>query len=355
MSVENKDIRDEEPQIAVVTGASVDHRDLKLATIRIDGGTQPRAAIDDELVDDYTEALGRGIKFPPVDVFFDGETYWFADGFHRCRSYEKLKKQKVPATIHQGTQADAQWFSYGVNATHGQRRTNADVGHAVKAALKHPKARGMSDRAVAEHCGVSHETVRKYRAGAAASCQFLTRAVREGRDGKMYQPTRPRVKAVTCSSPGAPPESSCEASEDEGANHKATDTVAEARPGERTASGTTVVVARRVPMGTAGNWPTTVEVFMADPAQAAADLNAVLGQPFLVAVCRELQLLWAAGSDESSPAPSSAEHRRRATPETKEHDGNRPGLIIANGSPSSSVSTASTPCADHGRGVSKDQ
>jgi len=55
--------------------------------IRLDGDTQPRAKIDQAVCDDYGERMKAGEKFPAIDVFFDGEDYWLADGFHRVRAY----------------------------------------------------------------------------------------------------------------------------------------------------------------------------------------------------------------------------------------------------------------------------
>ncbi len=45
----------------------------------------------------------------------------------------------------------------------GLRRTNDDKQRAVKAALAHPKAAGMSDGSIARHVGVHHDTVREWR------------------------------------------------------------------------------------------------------------------------------------------------------------------------------------------------
>lgn len=85
---------------------------LPLAAIRTDGGTQPRAEISDEIVDEYTEALE---DLPPVTVFYDGTTYWLADGFHRFRAHEKAGRPKIAADVKQGTLRDAVLFSVGAN------------------------------------------------------------------------------------------------------------------------------------------------------------------------------------------------------------------------------------------------
>lgn len=136
---------------------------LELSKIRIDGGTQPRAQLDFFIVDDYADAMATGAQFPPVEVVYDGSNYWLVDGFHRLNAARQLGLADIAATVTPGTLQDAQWQSYGVNQTHGLRRTNDDKRRAVEAALKHPKAQQLSDNQIASHCGVSQPFVSKLR------------------------------------------------------------------------------------------------------------------------------------------------------------------------------------------------
>lgn len=117
---------------------------------------------------------------PPLQVMFDGVSYWLWDGFHRRWAADRAGLEKLPCIVTDGTQQDAQWASYGANATHGMRRTNADKAKAVKAALRHPTASKMSDDKIAEHVGVHRNTILKYREElTSTNC-----ASREGRDGR---------------------------------------------------------------------------------------------------------------------------------------------------------------------------
>ena len=137
---------------------------LALATIRLDGGTQPRAALRVDVIDEYTELMKAGVDLPPVTVFFDGTDYWLADGFHRVSAARRaFPNQPLECEVRQGTLADAQWYSYGVNTTHGLRRTNEDKERVVKAALAHRNAEKLSNYQIAVHCGVHEKTVRNYR------------------------------------------------------------------------------------------------------------------------------------------------------------------------------------------------
>ena len=137
--------------------------ELKLGKIRMDGGTQSREELSEEKIDEYAELMRDGIVFPDIVVVYDGTNYWLVDGFHRVNAAMSADLETINCDVRQGTQDDAIWMSSGVNATHGMPRTNADKKRAVELALRHAKSRGMSDRQLAEHCGVSGPTIARYR------------------------------------------------------------------------------------------------------------------------------------------------------------------------------------------------
>lgn len=157
---------------------------LPLSKLRTDGGTQPRATLDMYVIEEYTEAMEAGAKFPPVDVFFDGTDYWLADGFHREKATFGAGKDEIACTIHQGTLDDAKWFSYAANKANGLYRSNEDKQRAVKAALGHPKGAGMSDNQIAKHVGVDHVTVANWREKLTATCEIHKSTKRTGLDGR---------------------------------------------------------------------------------------------------------------------------------------------------------------------------
>ena len=136
---------------------------LKLETIRLDGGTQPRLGIDWDVAYGYGDLIKDGAKFPPVVVFFDGSSYWLADGFHRYHGAFSADLTEISAEVIQGTIEDAQWYSFGANKSHGLMRSNDDKQRAVQAALRHPKCAGMSDNQIAKHVGVNAQTVANWR------------------------------------------------------------------------------------------------------------------------------------------------------------------------------------------------
>lgn len=161
---------------------------LPISQIRLDGGTQPRTALDFDAVEDYAEAMGAGAKFPPVAVYYDGENHWLADGFHRLKAAFAAGFDTIACELRQGTLEDARWHSFSANKTNGLRRTNEDKQRAVKAALLHPHAAGMSNNAIARHVGVDEATVRNWRARLSASSEIPKMATRTvTRLGKTYE------------------------------------------------------------------------------------------------------------------------------------------------------------------------
>jgi hypothetical protein len=161
---------------------------LEISKIRLDGGTQPRAALNVETIGEYSERMKGGDPFPPVDVFFDGTNYWLADGFHRIGAARRLGVAEIEANLYQGSLEDAKWHSYSVNTTHGMHRTKDDKERAVHATLQHPNAANLSNVEIAKHCGVSEGMVRKYRSEKKISASSKNTKMRTvTRSGKTYR------------------------------------------------------------------------------------------------------------------------------------------------------------------------
>jgi hypothetical protein len=177
---------------------------LKLDQIIIDQGTQTRVALNEDTISDYAEAMTEGAKFPAVVVFTDGcraphdvgaVCYLLADGFHRFRAAERCGWKEIDADIRKGSRMDAIKYSLGANIIHGLRRTNADKRRAVEIALR--EFAKISDRQIAEMCGVHHQlvaTVRSERVDDSSTSQTRTDTL--GRQQPAHKPPR---------DPGPPP------------------------------------------------------------------------------------------------------------------------------------------------------
>lgn len=141
-------------------------KNITVAKIRMDGGTQPRRNIDDDFVAARVSDLEAGDKFPPVIVFNDGTDYWLADGFHRVLAHRTAEKRMVPAEVHKGTQRDAVLYSCGANADQNSLpRTSKDKRRAVMVMLRDDLWSKWSDRKIAKACAVTHPMVATLRSG----------------------------------------------------------------------------------------------------------------------------------------------------------------------------------------------
>jgi len=161
---------------------------IEIAKIRIDGGTQPREGIDENVAREYGQEMtdnGIGV-FDPVTIFYDGKDYWLADGYHRVTGAKMFDVQNLRADIRQGTRRDAILFSTGANGKHGLRRTNADKRRAVMTMLTDEDWSKWSDNRIAQHCNVSQPFVSAIRGSSQTSVTYndYKSTVRQGSDGR---------------------------------------------------------------------------------------------------------------------------------------------------------------------------
>jgi hypothetical protein len=159
---------------------------IPLERVRTDGGTQSRDCLNADTIADYAELIP---KLPPVVVFYDGEVYWLADGFHRHAAHEKAGRKKIVVEVKQGSQRDAILYSAGANAQHGRPRTNADKRRAVELLLRDEVWSAKGDRWVARQCGVGHQLVGDVRgqldeSSSSAPKSTESQGRRQGKDGK---------------------------------------------------------------------------------------------------------------------------------------------------------------------------
>lgn len=132
---------------------------IALDKLRIDGGTQLRAEINQDVVGEYRQKMEDGEKFPPVVAFDDGETFWLADGFHRYYAAKRQGDEIIAVDLRKGTQRDAILFAVGANRDHGLPRSNADKRRAVEALLADDEWRAKSSNWLAKTAGVDPKTV----------------------------------------------------------------------------------------------------------------------------------------------------------------------------------------------------
>lgn len=152
---------------------------LPIDRITLDEEIQSRAALDFITMAEYASAMSAGDSFPPVVVFFDGSTYWLADGFHRVKAAEGAGLKTIAVDIRSGDRRAAILFSVGANTNHGLRRSNEDKRRAVMTLLNDSEWSKWSDSEIARQTQTSHTFVAKLR-GYLATFQDGPRLVRRG-------------------------------------------------------------------------------------------------------------------------------------------------------------------------------
>lgn len=168
---------------------------MKLAIDKIiTEGLQVRAGTDLATVADYAEQMQAGVEFPPILVFQSERDYFLGDGMHRILGAQKAGILGIDTEVRKGTKKIALWYAAGANQAHGLRRTTADKQRAVETALK---VNGrLSDRVIAEHCGVDATMVKAARERGGID----TPATIIGKDGREY-----KRRPVPPPKPKAPP------------------------------------------------------------------------------------------------------------------------------------------------------
>jgi len=138
-------------------------RILLITSIRTDGQTQQRNALNADIVAEYAALMRGGVEFPPVRVWWDNNNYWLTDGFHRLSAAELASRTELLCEVHRGSLSEAQWDSYAANMTHGLRRAPLETQNVITLALQHPKAATLSNVQIAVHLKVAETTVRRWR------------------------------------------------------------------------------------------------------------------------------------------------------------------------------------------------
>lgn len=137
---------------------------LKLAAVRIDGGTQAREALDQSVVIRYAEKMQEGDVFPPLVVFNDGSHNWLADGFHRYFAIKSNGGLDSECEVKEGTVRDAELYSYSANGNkRGLGWNTADIRKILNRMLQDDEWKKWSDTKIAKHVDVSSMTVGRAR------------------------------------------------------------------------------------------------------------------------------------------------------------------------------------------------
>ena len=133
---------------------------LRIEDITVDQSINLRA-VDMVTVAQYSEAMERGDKFPPIKVVHDDCDWILYGGFHRIEAAQKAGLEHFEAEVKDGTRRDAEALACAENAVHGRPRSNQEKRDGVGKMLELEP--DWSDRQIAKWCKVSNRFVSNLR------------------------------------------------------------------------------------------------------------------------------------------------------------------------------------------------
>lgn len=149
--------------MAAARGERLEVQLIALDNIRVDHDLQSRAAMHKDYEREFMQAMLRGDAFPPVVVFWDGKTYWLADGFHRHGAARNAGFKDIRAEIHYGSRRDALIHSAGSNKAFSIPRSDADKKKAAYMLFSDREWFEKSGDLIAAHVGVKGGTINSWR------------------------------------------------------------------------------------------------------------------------------------------------------------------------------------------------
>lgn len=174
---------------------------LKLADVRLDGGTQSRLDLSQERIADYAENVAA---LPPVLVYFDGADRWLVDGFHRWHAHKVAGRDVIAARVVQGSLREAVWVSFGANKEHdstGLPRERGDRTRTLEKILADAEWKTKTGAEIAAHVGVSQSFVSLMKKQLRSTSKLGGEPPVIGADGKnypaRYKPRQPKQSDVT--------------------------------------------------------------------------------------------------------------------------------------------------------------
>jgi len=157
---------------------------MKLEDILLDPELQSRVTLSQEAIDDYSQKIREGVKFPALKIYRVGSRYYLVDGWHRYFAYKKAGIADIEVDVVEGTKRDALLASTGVNKEHGLPPNRADKRRAVMKLLDDMEWSSWSNREIANQTGVTHPTVMAIRESLGMA---QPEAVKFERNGKEFE------------------------------------------------------------------------------------------------------------------------------------------------------------------------
>jgi len=137
---------------------------VEICSVIPDSKFQPRAKLNQEVIEEYKDHIINGGTFPPIIVIDLGdENYSIVAGFHRYEAYKKAELEYVSIEIKALDDQEALIEAVTSNTKHGIRYTNQDKHRCVEKLLNDSDIRNWADNRIAKTCSVSNHFVKGVR------------------------------------------------------------------------------------------------------------------------------------------------------------------------------------------------
>lgn len=174
---------------------------MNINEIVLDSRYQLRKSMSQELIQHYSSRMKEGDEFPALTVnFCDGKNYLIG-GFHRIHAYKLVGAKTVEVDFHEMGFYEALNYAHGLNADHGQPRTNEDKRKDVLVALENPLNIDASDYEIAKICHVSKPFVASIRNPSAKEKQKENLEKFYEKKGKKSAKTAENSNSITTGKP----------------------------------------------------------------------------------------------------------------------------------------------------------
>ena len=164
----------------------VDRREwINPSLITIDKGTQTRTESVSK-IEEYAEMMRDGSwdwSRSDIVIYESSDGAFPSDGHHRIMA-AIVAGAEIFAEVKSGSLRDAIFQSFASNKFHGLPLSREDKNNRAKAILLDKEWQLMSDRAIADHCGVSAPLVGKVRSELVAESAIAPTVQRTGKDGR---------------------------------------------------------------------------------------------------------------------------------------------------------------------------
>jgi ParB-like chromosome segregation protein Spo0J len=133
---------------------------MKLTDITIDSALQGRVELNQEVINEYSEILREGVKFPAVKIYRVGSSNFLVDGWHRYFAHKKAGLADIESDVVDGTYREALYYAITkANKGHGLRLSINDKRKKLMMLLDDVEWAETTDRKIAQLLEVSHTFV----------------------------------------------------------------------------------------------------------------------------------------------------------------------------------------------------